>query len=1101
MKKLMTSTIIILPLLLLAILLVSGAILSLVTHIYVESVEFSKKDAIVLVMDEDHRQTYNCMDEINVFPINAKNQDLTFTSSNEEVAQVSPQGIVTPVFYGETYITVQSRENLAAVAKRKVIVTGTTIQDFVLNDCPTDMYVGDRAQLSVSIYPKDALNKAQKWESDSPDILKVNANGVATAVGVGQAKITVTALGDQTISKTAIINCRKKTQEGFEVYCNSKQLQNGKTYKTFLDKLTFNVFNNQKTVLYQTSSSPKWQIVTDGKVTIDTNQDHNLSFKCGEETTAFTFNKVPFSKPSIEVFANVDSDEGASKMTLIEQTKEESVKLPLAKNVQDCFTIQVDLDEDIIGGFGDDENFAKNVGVDFGEAEGYEVSYDNLNSQIIISFPGMWEFDQNISLKFAGNKPVTLNLKRIPLAEVGFVKDEESYDSRNTTDIYKGYQQVSVFAKHSYYNGKQVDYFKVPFKALSSIVDKTSVSLDAITWNLSRYVENECEGILTSQLGDTVVFGNKTYKIVQDGEEYVLKDAQNLEGEAVSGKDGKNKAGIIWVDAFSEPGYARIYFGAFAGLKESDVQNDYFGNFDEKPVWTKPTPVSDTSGRDTKFYDGHSFTFLKVEAGDGAKGGESCHFNFNVLDDDSLVNVFDAEGYYKNKKVVLHTDLYGGEADLSAPVNPETGNTGYTPEDNVDEVPKTEENKDKFIRSYNTAELNKDLLYGNGHSVCFNARNEQKRKYTHPSKLGDSGGVTFGNVYNATIKGRNSTETVNELNHGVVFVFRYCFYSNLQHYYKASPAGAVSGASNNGQNGGMTYFKNCVINKAIKGIQLYYSGATVYFENTTISECLMAVCCEGLGGDGSGEGHNFKINFKGFNDVLNYHSCETLEQAMPDLGFLFPMMFPYAQGLETYAEWLGEKVPSANQITSQRFINSIVFLRCKGSYGKLDYEIKAWDGEKYDTAKDMVMGLDLTDTMGAQGWTYASTVDTDGGILPDGKKPTGRTMSELFSTNRYIRLLCQYKDYKNGSFVKNISHAMWHIQQVHRDVNLIEGREPNHIEDLKKSLAGVQWSDGSGVDTEGMPYAAADELNKALSCTTLPRRKDSLCIKKLKESM
>ena len=53
MKKLMTSTIILLPLLLLAIMLVSGAIMSLVTHIYVEQVEFVGNGTLVLVMENE----------------------------------------------------------------------------------------------------------------------------------------------------------------------------------------------------------------------------------------------------------------------------------------------------------------------------------------------------------------------------------------------------------------------------------------------------------------------------------------------------------------------------------------------------------------------------------------------------------------------------------------------------------------------------------------------------------------------------------------------------------------------------------------------------------------------------------------------------------------------------------------------------------------------------------------------------------------------------------------------------------------------------------------------------------------------------------------
>ena len=67
MKKLISSTIIILPLLLLAILLVSGAVMSLLTHIYVEKVEFSDNQAIVLVMDDvEHPPTHNLGEDITI---------------------------------------------------------------------------------------------------------------------------------------------------------------------------------------------------------------------------------------------------------------------------------------------------------------------------------------------------------------------------------------------------------------------------------------------------------------------------------------------------------------------------------------------------------------------------------------------------------------------------------------------------------------------------------------------------------------------------------------------------------------------------------------------------------------------------------------------------------------------------------------------------------------------------------------------------------------------------------------------------------------------------------------------------------------------------
>ncbi len=1058
MRKLMASTIIILPLLLLAILLVNGAILSLVTHIYVENVEFSKKDAVVFVMDNpENPPKRNIMDEINVFPTNAKNRDLVFKSSNENVATVDEEGVVTPVFYGETYITVQSKENVAALAKRKIVVTGTTIYDFELNEFPTDMYVGERAQLSVNVFPVDALNKAQKWESDRPDILKVNANGTVTAVGVGQAKITVTALGNEDISKTVTINCHARKVDGFKVFCADKEIQNAKEYKTFLDSLTFEVSNGQKTITYQTNNAGDWQQIQNGTLTVDIAKVHDISFKSGGETISFSLEKADLDSFDMDVFATLDAQDGAKTITLdsIEKANEEDeILIMLAKNVQDSFTLQVNLDEDIIGGFGSDENFAEMLKIE--EVENYQASYDSLNNQIIISFPGLSEFQQDISLKFA-EKEMALKLKRIAISQVEFTNETESFDNGNTEDIYKGYQQVTVYAKQSSYDGELVDYFKIPFNALSSLVDQKKVNPEEISWNLTRIVGNDTTQIITNQLGYDVTYNNLSYTIEKDEEGYVLKDQT---GAIVVGEDGKNPQKIIWVDVFSEPGYARIYFGAFAGLSESDVQNNYFGNFAEEQNWTQPNEIADDdSGREFAASP-NAFSFLRVEAGDGAVGGTNRHFNFNVLDDESLVNVFDADGYYGNDKVVLQTDFYGvgelGESDEKFDYATENG---------------------LFLTKVDG--LGKTTIYGNGHQVNFEAKNASM------TGSSESEGIAVNRAYNAVIKCSNPVETISAQNQKMVLKMTYAYYCNLSYYYKFRPEDAVF------------YTKNTVFFGASKaGIQLYKAEQSLYVENIVMVECSTGILVD----DTKNGGQDVKIYFKGSADILNYANKTTLNNFNSWVEMVYGLAVP---NIGPYFEWYGLNQTAAvsTKDIDNFYVNVLVF-----AVSDLGDKVFVWDGNEYALASEKnvldngakIKNMHLMDTIigSFYAWTY-EILDEDGVRLDNAtiaeasqiRLTCAADKDNVFTDKRYIRLLCEYKT----TDVKNETHILWHMQQAYRDPSL-KGIESDHIRALKDSLNeedekwNKTWSDGSTLADVLNPASSA---SKALSTAVVPKKEES----------
>ena len=125
-----------------------------------------------------------------VEPSDAANKNVTWTSSNTSVATVDTNGKVTAVGAGEATITVTTADGGftdTCEVTVKVPVTGVTLDKTSLS-----LEVGDTAQLSATVQPEEATNKAVTWTSSNTGVATVDTNGKVTAVGAGTAQITVT---------------------------------------------------------------------------------------------------------------------------------------------------------------------------------------------------------------------------------------------------------------------------------------------------------------------------------------------------------------------------------------------------------------------------------------------------------------------------------------------------------------------------------------------------------------------------------------------------------------------------------------------------------------------------------------------------------------------------------------------------------------------------------------------------------------------------------------------------------------------------------------------------------------------------------------------
>ena len=124
-----------------------------------------------------------------ITPENATNKNVTWTSSDNSVAQVDENGVVTGVAGGTCTITCTT-DNSSRTAKCTVtVLESVTGVDFASDKI--SLYLGQTYTNKVNVIPSTATNKSVSWATNNDLIVRVSQTGELTAVGEGTAIVTV----------------------------------------------------------------------------------------------------------------------------------------------------------------------------------------------------------------------------------------------------------------------------------------------------------------------------------------------------------------------------------------------------------------------------------------------------------------------------------------------------------------------------------------------------------------------------------------------------------------------------------------------------------------------------------------------------------------------------------------------------------------------------------------------------------------------------------------------------------------------------------------------------------------------------------------------
>ena len=159
----------------------SGSSAAVPAETYVSSIAFRSPPSNIKVEE-------SVTLEYSLNPANAVNKNVTWTSSNEDVATVDSTGTVSAVGIGTTVITVHSDNG--KTASHTITIEEILAEEIIIENELSSLRVEATAALKAKLLPDNTTDKTIEWSSSNPEVASIDENGLLEAVGPGKATIT-----------------------------------------------------------------------------------------------------------------------------------------------------------------------------------------------------------------------------------------------------------------------------------------------------------------------------------------------------------------------------------------------------------------------------------------------------------------------------------------------------------------------------------------------------------------------------------------------------------------------------------------------------------------------------------------------------------------------------------------------------------------------------------------------------------------------------------------------------------------------------------------------------------------------------------------------
>lgn len=209
-----------------------------------------------------------------IYPSDATNQAVTWTSSSDAVASVDSNGKITAKTAGSAMITCKSVSDNSVVGICNVTVKAKVqtpseikVNKITLNKTTASVTKGKTLQLTATVAPGNATKKEVKWSTSNKNVAMVSTSGLVTAKSAGTATITCTAQDGSGVKATCKITVKNPVVKVTKVTLN-KTTATLAPKETLTLKATVTPTNaTNKAVTWKSSNTKIATVSSSGKVT------------------------------------------------------------------------------------------------------------------------------------------------------------------------------------------------------------------------------------------------------------------------------------------------------------------------------------------------------------------------------------------------------------------------------------------------------------------------------------------------------------------------------------------------------------------------------------------------------------------------------------------------------------------------------------------------------------------------------------------------------------------------------------------------------------------------------------------------------------------
>lgn len=144
-----------------------------------------------------------------ITPDNTTDKTVTWSTSNDAVATVDDNGLVRGVAPGEAVITASTNDGSGVTAQAHVtVIEHVYVSSVTLNTTSASIDKYNSIQLTVTVAPDNATNKAVNWSTSDDNIATVSNDGLVTGVNAGTVIITASAADGSDVTAQATITVK-----------------------------------------------------------------------------------------------------------------------------------------------------------------------------------------------------------------------------------------------------------------------------------------------------------------------------------------------------------------------------------------------------------------------------------------------------------------------------------------------------------------------------------------------------------------------------------------------------------------------------------------------------------------------------------------------------------------------------------------------------------------------------------------------------------------------------------------------------------------------------------------------------------------------------